>query len=374
MQVAAEHPRGIAGRLPARELELVASQDHRRPPELGDPDLERDPRPRRRPLEQQGDRAAGERTRGIVAAASGLELDRPLEHGAELGRIELLAGEEVPGGAACQAGHDRSLRALTWNLFHGRDFPPDPALRTLRSRLTGRPERNATHLQVNRELFDEFATILAGAEWDIALLQECPPRWAAPLAAACRATGHRVLTARNWLLPVTSALAARNPDLIASWEGGSNLTLVRGRPILERRSLVLRRRPERRAMAFTRLEGGLGVANLHASEREPLAESDVRAAAERAVEWIGDSPLVFGGDLNLRVSRTALFAELSSNHGLRGASGPDAIDHLLARGLEIETAPIRWAPEAREVEVDGLAVRLSDHAPVAARYREADPG
>ena len=28
-----------------------------------------------------------------------------------------------------------ALRVLSWNLFHGRDFPPDPALRTLRSRL-----------------------------------------------------------------------------------------------------------------------------------------------------------------------------------------------------------------------------------------------
>ena len=34
------------------------------------------------------------------------------------------------------------LRALTWNIFHGRDFPPDPSLLTLRSRLLRCSERN----------------------------------------------------------------------------------------------------------------------------------------------------------------------------------------------------------------------------------------
>ncbi len=265
------------------------------------------------------------------------------------------------------------LRVLTWNLFHGRDFPPDPALRTLRSRLTGRPERNRTHLQLNRELLDGFASLLAAADWDLALLQECPPRWAAPLAAACGASLHRVLTARNWLLPLTSALAARNPDLIASWEGGSNLTLVRGEPILERRSLVLRRLPERRTMSYTRL-AGVCVANLHASGRPALAEAEVRLAAERAVAWSGTAPLVLGGDFNLRPARTGLFDELADRHGLRRATAPEAIDHVLARGLEIVAEPAAWPPEAREVEVDGLAVRLSDHPPVAARFRRPDPG
>jgi endonuclease/exonuclease/phosphatase family metal-dependent hydrolase len=277
-------------------------------------------------------------------------------------------------GTAFKRGMIGRLRVLTWNLFHGRDFPPDPALRTLRSRLTGRPERNRTHLQLNRELLDEFTSLLAPADWDLALLQECPPRWAAPLAAACGANPHRVLTARNWLLPLTSALAARNPDLIASWEGGSNLTLVRGEPIIERRSLVLRRLPERRTMAFTRLRGGVDVANLHATGRPALAEAEVRLAAERAVAWSGEAALVLGGDFNLRPTRTGLFDELADRYGLRRATAPDAIDHILARGLDIVTAPAASPPEAREVEVDGLAVRLSDHPTVAARFRRPHHG
>jgi endonuclease/exonuclease/phosphatase family metal-dependent hydrolase len=221
---------------------------------------------------------------------------------------------------------------------------------------------------VNRDLGDEFAAVIAGAEWDVALLQECPPRWARKLAASSRAEAHRVLTSRNWLLPITSAIAAFNPDLIASWEGGSNLTLVRGDAIAERRSLVVRRWPERRVMAFTRLASGICVANLHASGPDHLAVEDVTAAADRAVAWAEDAPLVFGGDLNLRPADTDEFAELERRHELRRATGPGAIDHILARGLRVADAPAAWPPEEREVHVDGLRVRLSDHAPVAGAF------
>ncbi|MGC1851462.1 MAG: hypothetical protein WA687_03355, partial [Solirubrobacterales bacterium] len=87
--------------------------------------------------------------------------------------------------------------AISWNLFHGRDFPPDPALFTWRSRVLRIAERNATHIQVNRDLLREFAAMLSDAEWDVALLQECPPRWCEPLARACGAEPHRALTSRN---------------------------------------------------------------------------------------------------------------------------------------------------------------------------------
>ena len=39
--------------------------------------------------------------------------------------------------------------------------------------------------------------MLAGAAWDVALLQECPPRFAEPLARACGAEWQRALTSRN---------------------------------------------------------------------------------------------------------------------------------------------------------------------------------
>jgi len=260
-----------------------------------------------------------------------------------------------------------AVRALTWNLFHGRDFPPNPALRTWRSRLTRRSERDTGHMQVNRDLVEEFASLLAGWSWDVTLLQECPPRWSRALAAACHAAAHRVLTSRNWLLPVTSAIAEWNPDLIASWEGGSNLTLVRGARIDERRSLVLRRLPERRVAAFTRLETGLCIVNLHASGPDALAERDIAAAARWAIESAADTPLIFGGDLNLRSEDSSIFDKLERSLALAPPT-PGAIDHLLARGLDVGERPRSLAPEEREVEIGGLAVRLSDHPPVAATF------
>lgn len=261
--------------------------------------------------------------------------------------------------------------AIAWNLFHGRDFPPDPALFTWRSRLLRVTERNATHMQVNRELEREFAAVLAGAAWDVALLQECPPRFAAPLAAACGADGHRVLTSRNSFGALRAAAARHNPDLIASGEGGSNLTLVRagGEPgaIEERRDVTIHRgRPERRAMALTRTASGLCLANLHASTNAPrLATEDVLLAAREASAFAGEAPLLFGGDLNLRPRQTPeAFEQLAERHGLVGVTGPDAIDHLLSRGLDVVSPPAQWPAELREVEREDLAIRLSDHAPV----------
>lgn len=265
--------------------------------------------------------------------------------------------------------------AVGWNLFHGRDFPPDPALFTWRSRLLRIEERGATHVQVNHDLAAEFATMLAGAEWDVALLQECPPRFAAPLAQACGAEAHRVLTSRNSLGALRAAAARLNPDLIASGEGGSNLTLVpAGKPlgqIVERRELAIHEgRPERRAMAFTRTASGVCIANLHATNDQPaLAAADLLKAAQAATEWTGNAPLLFGGDLNLRPAEDpGVFEELRSRFALEGTTGPRAIDHLLCRGLTIVSPPTPWPPERRELRRDGRELRLSDHAPVQARF------
>jgi endonuclease/exonuclease/phosphatase (EEP) superfamily protein YafD len=65
---------------------------------------------------------------------------------------------------------------------------------------------------------------------------------------------------------------------------------------------------------------------------------------------------VFGGDLNLRVSRQPeVFEQLAQRFDLSPPTAPDAIDHLLARGLDVVEAPRR-----------GPALRLSDHAYVTA--------
>ena len=278
------------------------------------------------------------------------------------------------------------LAALSWNLFHGRDFPPETGLRTWRSRLLRKTERGAAHAQVNRDLYPQFASILTAADWDVALLQEVPPRWAERLAHDCGAEPHLALTSRNLPVPSLQHLVARlNPDLIASWDGGSNLTLVRtsasaGPAIVERREHVLARKPERRVMAFSRLPIGLCVANLHASAPHKMSEKELPRAAATALEWAGGEPLLLGGDFNIRPARSKfVFDQLESDLGLAPRTPGDAIDHLLVNGLDVLEAPAQWEPERREVPdptapagTMPLPIRLSDHAPVSARFSLPD--
>jgi endonuclease/exonuclease/phosphatase family metal-dependent hydrolase len=263
------------------------------------------------------------------------------------------------------------IRVITWNLFHGRDDPPDPALHTARSRFLRVPERNATHVQVNRDLFGDFATVLRRTEWDIALLQECPPAWSNRLAAETGGDAHRALTSRNWLTSLRRPLARLNPDLMGSWEGGSNVTLVRAGQITQRREATLCRLPERRVLVLTGIrvaDRSLCVANLHASTGRERAERDVARAADAAIAFAGETPLIFGGDLNLRPEQTGVFGELARVHGLRAEGEAHWIDHLLTRGLET-VGPAHVLPaRQREVTEDGLAIRLSDHDLVAARF------
>jgi endonuclease/exonuclease/phosphatase family metal-dependent hydrolase len=277
----------------------------------------------------------------------------------------------VPGQASIVLG------VLSWNLFHGRDSPPDPKLRTWRSRLLRLSERNDTHEQVNRSLLDEFAGVIAGHDWHLALLQEAPPRWFRPLAGRARAGGALALTSRNGGAFARRIAAELNPDLIASGDGGSNQLLARQPAHIERvRRVTLALRPERRRMLFADVElpGGrsLCVANMHAtaSVGDRAAAPEVERAAALAVEWAGRRPLLFGGDLNLRPSSVpALFDTLRERYGLAAPTDDRAIDHLLVRGLEVVEPPARLRVEEREVRsANGLAIRLSDHAPVLARF------
>lgn len=232
------------------------------------------------------------------------------------------------------------MRVLSWNLYHGRALVP-----------------------AHRPLLDEFAALLDGFGWDVALLQEAPPRWFGDLCRRTRSNGVRVLTSRNWLPPLQGRLADLAPDLIKSWEGGSNQVLVRapGR-LVEHRRLTLAWWPEQRRMQWARLDSGVCVANLHASAGRPQrAAVEVVAAAQSATGWSGDDPLVFGGDFNLRPARQPEpFAQLRERFGLGGPTGPRAIDHLLVRGLRVAEPPRQLAPDARR--------GLSDHAPVVAEF------
>jgi hypothetical protein len=247
------------------------------------------------------------------------------------------------------------IDAVSWNLFHGRDKPPHPALFSWRSRLLKITERGPEYAQVNRSLFAEFATALAGLRWDVALLQETPPRWAPRLVEALGAESHLVLTSRNQLAPLSGWAADLNPDLVASWDGGSNLTLLRG-----------------------------ALLSLHATNDRPeLAGPEVVRAAETAIEWAEGAALLFGGDLNLRPAEQPDVFDQLHDLGLERPTGPRSIDHLLARGMKIvePPAPLEPVEIVRPPDFHGPAglwrreagrrLRLSDHAPVAAQYELA---
>jgi endonuclease/exonuclease/phosphatase family metal-dependent hydrolase len=269
------------------------------------------------------------------------------------------------------------IRLLTWNLFHGRDAPPDPALDTWRSRLLRRDERGSTHVQVNRSLRPEFLARLAGWEWDVALLQEVPPRWLADLERATGAVGLRALTSRNSFGWIRGAIAEWNPDLIKSNEGGSNVLLVR-RPVrvLSIEVTELATTPERRVALVARLALSDGrplvVACLHLSvPATGQGAAEALRAAEVASALADGGPFAVGGDLNLRpADHREAFARLRERYGLGPPTGPRALDHLLVSGLETVEAPARLAATEREVTgPGGLAIRLSDHAPVTGAFR-----
>lgn len=263
---------------------------------------------------------------------------------------------------------------MTWNVFHGRDWPPEKELQVRAHKGSFRrgPRLGSEYEQTNWDLFDLFAEMIDRTAWDIAIFQEFPPSWKGRMAHACGAEAHRALSGRNWLQPLTSLIGRWRPDLLGAWEGGSNTALFRGDAgaIAERERVTLTRRPELRVMGLTRLESGVCVANLHVSTKPSSAEAELLAGAQIASDFAGTGPLIFGGDFNVRPKASEVFDELAERFALGPPTAPERLSHLLSRGLEIVEPPKAWAPEARDI-VDpdtGLKIRLADHNPVTARF------
>jgi endonuclease/exonuclease/phosphatase family metal-dependent hydrolase len=225
------------------------------------------------------------------------------------------------------------LRVLTWNLFHGRSRPP-----------------------AGRALLDEFAALLAGWNWDVALLQEVPPWWGDALAEAAGAEQRTALTSRNALLPLRRAVAERHPDLAKSNGGGANVLLARA-GIATSRAVRLRRWPERRVAQIARLDEGTVIANFHGSTRVPLAEEELTRLAAMTLAEAGGGPAVLGGDLNLRAPRPP--------DPLVHVAVRD-VDHLFAAGLQRVGEPVL---HERRVPGGTQALELSDHPPLEAELR-----
>ena len=123
--------------------------------------------------------------------------------GAQLVARKLLAGQKVP------VSH---MRVLSWNLYHGRDFPPDPALLTLRSRLLGRapsaarPTRRSTarcSTSSPRSSTASTGTSPCSRRRRRAGLRGWP--------GARASSGALVLTSRNWWPPLRGRAGRREP-------------------------------------------------------------------------------------------------------------------------------------------------------------------
>jgi endonuclease/exonuclease/phosphatase family metal-dependent hydrolase len=231
-------------------------------------------------------------------------------------------------------------------------------------------ERGTDYAQVNRPLVREFGGVLAGLEWDFALLQEAPPRWLEPLGRACGASGVAALTSRNSLAALRAALAELNPDLIASNEGGSNQVLVRAPwSVVSVARRVLTLRPERRVLLLVRAADAVGdelcVGCLHASRGPRPAARDIALAARIATDWAGSRPLLLGGDFNVRPEEDrTLYDGLGLGPALTGS-----VDQIVSRGLDPREGPTILPPPTREVrDRSGLRLRLSDHPVVAATF------
>ena len=265
---------------------------------------------------------------------------------------------------------------MTWNVFHGRDWPPEPELQVGAHKGNFRrgPRLGERYEQANWDLVEHFADLIRGIDWDVALFQEFPPSWKNRMAAACGAEPYRTFSGRNWFQPLTSLIGRWRPDLLGAWEGGSNTTLVRpgAGSIVERQRVVLTHKPETRVMTLTSMESGLCVANLHVSTKPTSAELELLDAAQRATALAGSGPLVFGGDFNVRPEASRVFDQLEDRYGLAPHTAPDRLSHLLVRGLEVIEHPAALAPEARDVPdpETGKLIRLSDHNPVIGKFSD----
>ena len=250
----------------------------------------------------------------------------------------------------------------TWNIFHGNTVPP------------GR-----------RRYVEEMIRLVTKDGPDVVCLQEVPPWAFGPIAEWSGMQIYGEIAARPTIGPLPStvslgrAITDLNPGLLRSgFEGQANAILVApDRRILSRHVLTLNplrfrlreaRRlglsfvellawgKERRQCMAVRLEGGMVVANLHATKaRNPrIPDAELVRAAGWAARLASDAPAILAGDFNVDTARSVTIDQLDGYT----KAGP-GVDHVLARGAS--TGPYdRWTPERRRLG----QLALSDHAPV----------
>ena len=325
---------------------------------------------RRRPRRRSGSWSRAARRRAPTLRPASIPRPAPLAAPAfsSSARSSSLPSSNAPSSSPVRKScfrlaeaHWRILRsvqftAIAWNLFHGRDFPPDPELLSWRSRLLRISERgNATHVQVNRSLLREFARAArAGSAGTSPCCRSARRASPPPLARACgaEATGSSPRA-------TASAAAARRcrgatqsrPDRLRRGRLEPDPGAPRRRAGRDRRA-ARAGDPRRQARAP---RDGLHPHRLGRLPRQPARLDPRPRAGERGrpARRARGERLGRGRTAALRrrpqpapAPSPEAFAALEERFGLRRRAGPEAIDHLLARGLEVVSPPRRLAARA----------------------------
>ena len=140
-------------------------------------------------------------------------------------------------------------------------------------------------------------------------------------------------------------------------------------------SLTERGLSERRRMSFARLRSRPGERRsasptcTRSAEGQLHPERESGRAARAAVDWAGRTPLVLGGDFNLRPVSSNVFEQLERDFGLTGSTDaerhrPPA--HSRSRGGRPPPGGRTRGASWSLLEVRHAQIRLSDHPPIEA--------
>ena len=198
------------------------------------------------------------------------------------------------------------------------------------------------------------------ARWDVALLQECPPRWAAPARRLLRSAR---CTARS--PPATGSPRPRPPGPPQPRPArllGRRLEPDPGRGALGdgcasgASSLARAAGPSAARWLFTRLACRRSASRTSTPAAPTSSPSPTSAWPPRPpVDWAGDDPLILGGDFNLRPSDQRPLPTSSRSGSASSAPPPPTRSTTCSSAASRSSSPpARWPPRGPRGPADGL--------------------